>query len=193
MPRPMRRLAQAFNHGVPFVLSRRLAPCGAAHHLHLEKEWGRQCRGWLRVGAGHRLGVVVALVCFACFAALFACLVCCFVLAFGCLCPCWASLPCYNWHPVLVRVWPAEGTTLPLGLGGLNNLFLLVGLGLFILSRNTVSNPFAYNIGVIHICTCIFHHISDLCLGRPLLSPGSRRALAWWKRQEPSWTAWGIL
>ena len=90
--------------------------------------------------------VLVGVVCFACslrFAALFACLVCCFVLAFACLCPCWASLPCYNWHPVLVRVWPAEGTTLPLGLGGLNNLFLLVGLGLFILSRNTVSNPFA--------------------------------------------------
>ena len=37
----------------------------------------------------------------------------------------------------------AGGTALPLGLGDLNNLFLLVGLGLFILSRNTVSNPFA--------------------------------------------------
>ena len=40
-------------------------------------------------------------------------------------------------------VVPAEGTALPLGLGDLNNLFLLVGLGLFILSRNSVSNPFA--------------------------------------------------
>ena len=92
------------------------------------------------------VGFLVGVVCFACslrFAALFACLVCCFVLAFACLCPCWASLSCYYWHPVLARVWPAEGTTLPLGLGGLNNLFLLVGLGLFILSRNTVSNPFA--------------------------------------------------
>ena len=96
--------------------------------------------------------VVFALVCSARslrFAALFACLVCCFVLAFGCLCPCWVSLPCYNWHPVLVRVWPAEGTALPLGLGDLNNLFLLVGLGLFILSRNTVSNPFAERIATI--------------------------------------------
>ena len=92
---------------------------------------------------GSGFGVGFALVCFACFAALFACLVCCFVLAFACLWPCWASLPCYNCHPVLVRVRPAKGTTLPLGLGGLNNLFLLVGLGLFILSRDTVSNPFA--------------------------------------------------
>ena len=40
-------------------------------------------------------------------------------------------------------VVPAGGTALPLGLGDLNNLFLLVGLGLFILSRNTVSNPLA--------------------------------------------------
>ena len=36
---------------------------------------------------------------------------------------------------------------MPLGLGDLNNLFLLVGLGLFILSRNSVSNPFA-------VCIC---------------------------------------
>ena len=84
-----------------------------------------------------------ALVCFACFAALFACLVCCFVLAFGCL-PLlgsfifWLKAPCFGSFVV-----PAEGTALPLGLGDLNNLFLLVGLGLFILSRNTVSNPFA--------------------------------------------------
>ena len=50
----------------------------------------------------------------------------------------WLKAPCFGSLFV-----PAEGTALPLGLGGLNNLFLLVGLGLFILSRNSVSNPFA--------------------------------------------------
>ena len=43
---------------------------------------------WRRLVGGIGWGWC-ALVCFACFAALFACLVCCFVLSFGCLCPCW--------------------------------------------------------------------------------------------------------
>ena len=50
----------------------------------------------------------------------------------------WLKAPCFGSLFV-----PAGGTALPLGLGNLNNLFLLVGLGLFILSRNSVSHPFA--------------------------------------------------
>ena len=96
-------------------------------------------------GCGSGLGVVGSRSGLLC---LLRCIVCLLVLL---LCACfrlslpllglfifWLKAPCSGSFVV-----PAEGTALPLGLGDLNNLFLLVGLGLFILSRNSVSNPFA--------------------------------------------------
>ena len=36
---------------------------------------------------------------------------------------------CYNWRPVLVRVWPAEGNRFALGTGGIRWSLLVGGLG----------------------------------------------------------------
>ena len=82
------------------------------------------------VGRGFWLGLVrIWFALLARCAALFACLVCCFVLAFGCLCPCWVSLPCYNWHPVWFVFVPAGGNRFALGTGGIRWSLLVGGLG----------------------------------------------------------------
>ena len=140
LPRPMRRSAQAFTHG-----ELGLAAGGAVLRR-------------VRVEAGLR--GCTCLVALRARCALLARLPGCSVLL-PCAC-CAASsalaglLSLLQLEPCLVRVLPAEGTALPLGLGDLNNLFLLVGLGLFILSRNTVSNPFACWNEAWSYCSC--HH-----------------------------------
>ena len=147
MPRPMRRLAQAFttaNHAATATVG----ACGAAAHPapgkgQAEPRGGRHVF-WLWVGVcvfgGVRIGLLCLLTarCIVCLLGLLLCA--CFRLSLPLLGSFifWLKAPCFGSFVV-----PAGGTALPLGLGDLNNLFLLVGLGLFILSRNTVSNPFA--------------------------------------------------
>ena len=144
---PTRHLAQAFATALSFCCF--VTSCHTARHaIHgLEKGRGWCGCGWLRGGAGQRLEVVVAgcLVCFACFAALFACLVCCFVLAFGCLCPCWVSLSCYNWHPVWFVFVPAGGNRFALGTGGIRWSLLVGGLGPVLSIPKLCFKPFRTN------------------------------------------------
>ena len=89
---PTRHLAQAFQSGdltLQFRHQNTAARC--AHHRHgvplLSARGGVSGGGW----SGVLVGVGAHLVCSACSLcfALFACLVCCLVFAFGCLCPCW--------------------------------------------------------------------------------------------------------
>ena len=95
----------------------------------LKKEWptaGGAVLRRVRVedGLGGR-----ALVCFACFAALFACLVCCFVLAFGCFCPCWVHSSFGQRHPVWFVCCASRGHRFALGTGGLKQSLLVGGIG----------------------------------------------------------------
>ena len=100
----------------------------------------RVAPGWSRsqAGGGGCFGLLCLLRCIVCLLGLLLCA--CFRLSLPLLGSFifWLKAPCFGSFVV-----PAGGTALPLGLGDLNNLFLLVGLGLFILSRNIVSNPFA--------------------------------------------------
>ena len=73
--------------------------------------------------------VAGCLVCFACFAALFACLVCCFVLAFGCFCPCWVHSFFGQRHPVRFVCCASRGHRFALGTGGLKQSLLVGGIG----------------------------------------------------------------
>ena len=132
-PRPTRRLAQVFppaNPHLPYS-SRRLSTARRPSSR-------KRCAllggcGWgLAVEVGQDTGLGGCCNWFASLArcaALFACLVCCFVLAIGCLCPCWVSLPCYNWHPVWFVSVPAEGNRFALGTGGIRWSLLVGGLG----------------------------------------------------------------
>ena len=62
-------------------------------------------------------------------AALFACLVCCFVLAFGCLCPCWVHSSFGKRHPVWFVCCASRGHRFALGTGGLKQSLLVGGIG----------------------------------------------------------------
>ena len=123
MPRPMRRLAQAFGPGDPILLFRQFASRRRRFASRANHCAGRGRGGW--GGLGGKSGLWVGgLLWFALLASLL------------CL-PAWFAALC------LLSVVSALAGVIHL----LVNLFLLVGLGLFILSRNTVSNPFAiYNI-----------------------------------------------
>ena len=143
---PTRHLAQAFNPGNPFLPLRRPAVYVALPRPRAGKARGRATAVSIGSVVGQDTGLGVSLL--VCFARSLRCIVCLLGLL---LCACyrlslpllgsfiiWLKAPCFGSLFV-----PAGGTALPLGLGDLNNLFLLVGLGLFILSRNSVSNPFA--------------------------------------------------
>ena len=141
---PTRHLAQAFNHVVPFraVSSTRAIRRGTPSSPRKRATLAvlRLAPGWSRsqAGGGGCIGLLCLLRCIVCLLGLLLCA--CFRLSLPLLGSfiIWLKAPCFGSFVV-----PAGGTALPLGLGDLNNLFLLVGLGLFILSRNSVSNPFA--------------------------------------------------
>ena len=62
-------------------------------------------------------------------AALFARLVCCFVLAIGCLCPCWVHSSFGQRHPVWFVCCASRGHRFALGTGGLKLSLLVGGIG----------------------------------------------------------------
>ena len=120
----------------------------AAHAVHLceykTRGWAGSGRGCSGCGSGWWVdsslwfALLASLRCIVCLPGLLLCA--CFRLSLPLLGSfiIWLKAPCFGSLFV-----PAGGSALPLGLGDLNNLFLLVGLGLFILSQNTLSNPFA--------------------------------------------------
>ena len=94
---------------------------------------GRGCGGWGGLGgrSGLRVGGLLGSHWFALLArcaALFACLVCCFVLAFGCLCPA-GLLFLLQLAPLWFVFVPAEGNRFALGTGGIRWSLLVGGLG----------------------------------------------------------------
>ena len=126
-----------------FVPATLLAITSAPHHGDLEICIKRCCGSpWsvvVLLVVGQELGLGTVRIWFALLArcvALFACLVCCFVLAFGCLCPCWVSLPCHNWLFGSCLCRP-EATALPLGPG-----LLVGGLGLVLSIPKLCFKPF---------------------------------------------------
>ena len=145
MPMPNAAFGSSFPSGEPTLAILVTAPFnGAAPIIAQKVRVAGRPRLWFGRGggSGHGFGRVLHLVCFAlrivCLPGLLLCA--CFWLSLPLLglFIFWLKAPCFGSLFV-----PAVGTALPLGLGDLNNLFLLVGLGLFILSRNSVSNPFA--------------------------------------------------
>ena len=144
---PTRHLAQAFGPGDPILLFRQFASRRRrfASRANIARAAAAAVGADLGAGQDFGLGACFGLLCsLRCSVCLLGLLLCArFRLSLPLLglFIFWLKAPCFGSFVV-----PAGGTALPLGLGDLNNLFLLVRLGLFILSRNSVSNPFAINI-----------------------------------------------